>query len=311
MKCALRLLPLVAVLALSGCLDEFLDGSEGGVVLEITDAPVDSLEQVRLSISAVELLSDDRGDERFEFDPPLVISDLLALQGGATRVLVNEDELRTGTYDGVRLFLNDDDSWVEDDQGARFDLFTPGQAPAIGGNDYLQADLSWRVREDDTTSLILDLDARQAIWRPDGEDFYLLVSATTLLLEAESASLSGTVAEDWLNDGGCTNDLAADKGNAVYLYPGSAATPGDMFLNTSGDRIDNTSPTRTATVTQDAGSGAYEYEFPFLSPGSYTLALTCQALDDTPQLDEPLQFVTTLSASLDAGENPTLDFAAP
>ena len=86
------------------------------------------------------------------------------------------------------------------------------------------------------------------------------------------------LADGLVMDDSCTSDEEGN-GNAVYVYLGHDAVPDD--LGSAGE------PITTAPVSRnDAMAGAYSYTVPFLDPGQYTVAFTCQALDDHPETDE-------------------------
>ena len=113
-------------------------------------------------------------------------------------------------------------------------------------------------------------------------------------------TLSGTVAVALVMDTSCSNDLAAQTGNAVYIYSGMTVTPGDI-----GD-ADN-DPFMTATVTQD-GAGTYTYEVNYLSVGDYTAAFTCQASDDDSVADDNIVFSAPQSFVIEDGVTTAVNF---
>lgn len=306
-------LPILVLLSypllMGGCIDDFLDGTQGAVQLVITDAPVDDVDRVRLSIDAIALISEDRGTERFDFSSPVVISNLLDLQGGVTQQVLSEDEIPDGTYQSVRLYINGGggDSLVREDAGGEFDLFTPGQSPDLSGPDYIEVSRAFRIREDETTRLAIDIDLRRALVKPSGADHYVLLPAARLLDAASVGSVTGTVVTADLGDASCTNDPAADEGNAIYVYSGSGASAGDIFLDSGAGKLDSLNPLAVTPVTQDS-AGDYTYKVAFLPPGDYTLALTCQSLNDFPLQDDAIAFLTSQNVTVSSGGAVTLDF---
>lgn len=295
-------------LLMGGCIEDFLESSEGAVELSITDAPADLVDRVRLVITAVELVSEDRGTERFDFSSPVVIDNLLDLQGGATRVVLDEDGIPVGSYQRVRLFIHggDGESLVREDAGGEFPLFTPGQSTELAGPTALEVSGSFEVEEGETRRLVVDVDLRRGLVLPSGASHYVLLPALRLLNRATAGSVSGTVVDADLGAAGCTSDLAADEGNAVYVYAGSDAVTSDIFLNTSGEPLDNGNPLTVVPVTRN-GSGDFAYTVSFLAPGDYTLALTCQGLGDLPLQDEVIGFLAAKDVSVGTGAV-TVDF---
>ena len=111
----------------------------------------------------------------------------------------------------------------------------------------------------------------------------------------ECGSLSGTVA-DALTMGDCSSD-AEGNGNLVYVYAGYNATVGDMGSANS--------PLVTAPVKVDEDmAGAYRYTVRY--PGQYTVAFTCQGLDDNPDTDEvganEIAFAGSVNGDVAAGQ---------
>lgn len=303
----------IVLFALSGCIwDAILgdDVEEGAVTLSITDAPVDEVARVRLSVAAVELVSDDRGTERFDFSGGITVSNLLDLRSGNTQRLLQDEELPAARYQSLRLYINggNGDSLVEERAGGEFELFTPGQSPGGSGEEYLQVDGDFRVEEGETTAVVLDVDLRRGLWKNINDNHYWLIGALRLMEEGDTGDIAGTVDSGLLQDGSCTNDLAEDRGHAVYVYNGAGATIGDIFLDDSGAALNATSPLTAVPVIQDADTGDYEYRLPFLPAGDYTLALTCQALNDDPALQDNIGFLALANGTVTAGDTATVDF---
>ena len=117
------------------------------------------------------------------------------------------------------------------------------------------------------------------------------------------------IAPELVTAEGCTSDPATGAGNAVYVFAGAGVTPDD---------IDGVAPEplTIAEVQYDAESGRYGYAAPFLAPGSYTVAFTCQAASDAvpdvenpgADVDDPLAFSAGVDATVVADEVTTVDF---
>lgn len=294
---------------MGGCIEDFLEGNRGSVQLSITDAPADDVDRVRLSLDAIVLVSEDRGSQRYDFSSPVVISNLLDLQGGITEQVLSEDDIPDGRYQNVRLYLNGGggDSLVREDGGGEFDLYTPGQSPALSGPDYIEVAGEFRIREDEITRLAIDIDLRRALVQPPGSDHYALLPAARLVDTATAGSVSGRVVSADLDDASCTNDPAADEGNAVYVFSGSGAAVGDVFLDAAAGALDAVNPLAVAPVTQDS-TGDYTYKAAFLPPGDYTLALTCQSRLDFPLQDDAIAFLDTRNMTIASGDAASVDF---
>jgi len=147
-----------------------------------------------------------------------------------------------------------------------------------GSQNGLKLVSGFTVTQNRSTHLVIDWDLRKALSDPVGQPGLHLRPALRVTDMALFGTLSGIVAEALVTDASCSNDLAAQTGNAVYIYSGMTDTPGDI-----GDAEND--PFMTATVAQD-GAGACTYEVSYLSVGDYTAVFTCQANDDDAESDD-------------------------
>ena len=119
-------------------------------------------------------------------------------------------------------------------------------------------------------------------------------------------TLGGTVAMELVmaDPRTCTNSLNEDTGNVVYVFEGYDVEPDDI------DGEDD--PVATINVRQN-NAGEYTYEA-LLSPGDYSVAFTCQASDDDPEVNEtmdtPIEFVLPAepNVAIEDGITTTIDF---
>jgi hypothetical protein len=111
--------------------------------------------------------------------------------------------------------------------------------------------------------------------------------------------LTGTVAMPLVTAAGCANDLNLDIGNSVYIYEGAGVVPDDF---------DEAAPEPVATTAvKQNQTGDYVYET-LLSPGTYTVAFTCQAMSDMPDTSEDIVFVAPTNATIVDGQTLTVSF---
>ena len=147
----------------------------------------------------------------------------------------------------------------------------------------------------------IDVELRKALTKPNGQNHYLLRPSLRLVNNAEVGTIEGTVDAPLINDPSCTNSTADDEGHSVYLYSGNDADIGDVNVNATGegdhdtDDTDGvapeTNPLTLANVKFDTNTAEYRYQIGFVAAGDYTVAFTCQSLDDLPESDENIAFV--------------------
>jgi len=306
------LLGFLGVLTLSGCGGEAERAATGTASFDITDAPADDVTQVRLTISAIALKPNNGELQRIEFESPVVIDNLLALQGGNFAELLPDQTFPAGEYNWLRLYIigGGADSWVMTDEGGQVDLFVPGQQSANGQSRHVQLVSGFVIPAGGDVDFTIDVDLRKALTKPAGKDYYLLRPAMRITDNSNIGSISGTVADALVTDDSCNNDLINDEGNAVYLYRGADAVAGDVYVDDMGAEIGGDNPLAVANVKQNQGSGFYEYSFGFIPEGAYTVAFTCNALDDMPDADDDLAFAQSANIEVDAGDNAEYDFEA-
>lgn len=270
----------------------------GFVNIAITDAPVDTATEVWVEFSGISLKPRDTGTLDFEFDEPLRI-DLLSLGGENTSPLLNNQSVPTGAYNWIRLDVNADadgifDSYVMTDTGEMVELLVTSQQG-------LQLVSGFTVTSGQSSNFVIDWDLRKGLTMPNGQDQeWKLRPALRITDMMESGTISGMVDEGLLSGDPCTSDLAEDTGNSVYIFAGHDATLEDIHTVESD-------PVTTAAVTQDE-NGTYSYSAAYMSTGDYTVAVTCQALDDDPETDDSLEFSPSQNVSVTDGEDSTADF---
>lgn len=283
----------------------------GDVQLSMTDAPADDLTRVQLTLNAVALKPAQGSMIRRDLDEPLVIEDLLALQGAKSTVILPTTEVPAGRYNWIRLYVQsgDGNTYVIDDNGGEFPLYVPGQQNSQNRERHVQLVSGFVVPVDGEVNFTLDVDLRRAITKPTNKDYYLLRPAIRIVDNSKVGIIEGTISDSLIDDETCTSVMEGDtvQGNAVYLYTGRDAQTGDVFVDDQGAAIDSDNPVTTATVNYNSGNDAYEYQIGFVPEGDYTLAFTCQALDDMPDTDDNLTFSAQRNVSVTAEQTEIAD----
>jgi len=270
----------------------------GSFSLSVTDAAVDSANQVVVEFSGVAIQPADGETIEFNFDEPKSI-DLLALQGSASESLLSDEEVPTGDYEWIRLDVNAEndgvtDSFLELSDGTMVELWVPS-----GSETGLKLNSGFTVTASGSTDFTIDFDLRKSVVLPPNNAVggAILKPALRLVDNTSVGAIAGSV------DGELITELCADPATntgAVYVFAGADATVTDVRPN------DETDPVTTALVTDESGSFAYEAGF--LSEGDYTLAYTCDAAEDAPEAEDSLTFVGQTNASVEADSTTEVNF---
>lgn len=300
-------LTAAAMLMLAGC------GSSGGgsgastgtLSLQITDAPVDTADNVFIQFQGLELqAADGKRTTLYYCEDPMdstktIVSDsactttpkskridLLALNGGLADSLLDGFTLPSGHYSWLRLMVDTAgtmDSYIVV-SGTPYELTIPS-----GDQTGLKVNRGFDVPAGGSADFTVDFDLRKSVHLANGN--YMLRPTLRMVDNAMAGAIAGTVDQS-LVPGGCTP--------AVYVFAGSGVTPDDI------DGIDP-DPVTTANVQQDNG-GVYRYKAAFLEAGSYTIAYTCQAAADDPDTDDALIFSGTATVAVTANSITTHNF---
>lgn len=273
----------------------------GTLNLAITDAPVDSARQVLVQFTGVSVQAAGGGTTAFALagnsqtcqdlldgvppalpdpnEPVVRCIDLLALQGSATNLLLDDEELPAGDYSWMRLDVQAErgvmDSIIVLDDGSEESLWVPS-----GSQSGLKLNTPFRITADREHNLVIDFDLRKSVTDPQGSfPDYILRPSLRLIDLGASGSIAGTVDAALLTTDNCTADAYA-----VYVYEGALAEVGD-----EGSAFP---PLASAAVVLDGDLGLWRYEVGFLPAGDYTVAFTCEAANDDPeQANDPIAFV--------------------
>ena len=325
----MAILTCFVIASLTGCGSSGGGSSSTGVLnISVTDAPVDEASSVIVEFTGVTIqpASGDRLDFDFwecsETSTSCVVDtdctgstnvcnvtprqiDLLALNGGGSEVILDGVTVPSGHYSWIRLKVNavcdTMDSYIEipNDINSPYSLWVPS-----GSQTGLKLVRGFDVPAGGIASFTIDFDLRKSVNNPEGQGNcsgnYQLKPALRLVDNTDVGSISGTVSSGLIQDGSCTG------GNAVYVFEDHNITPDDV------DEI-NPEPVTSAIVTFDDVTQEYVYKAAFLSSGNYTIAFTCQAENDDPEVDEsptlnPITFVGTTNVEVSAGNETIHNF---
>ena len=287
--------------------------ASSGVTLRLTDAKVNSLEEVWVTFTEVTFQPAD-GRDRFThvFDEPITV-ELTQLAGGGEVMLLEEYPLPPGDYEWMRLAVlsgeaHADKTYVVEDLsegGGTFPLNCPSCAKEQSGLKLKwPKDSTWET--EGWVDFTVDFDVRQSITlaKPNaGPNKKYILKPVLQILTTELAStyIHGMVIDVGLTDPTIREDCV------VYVFEGQsgAVTLDDYcsldFEGASCDGKRGDTALTTATVDLDDATGDYLYRTMFLYPGFYTVALTCE--DDAADTEETPTFIGKTSFFADTIAN--------
>ena len=308
---------LLSLLAACGGSDTSESSGVSRFSLQVSDAPVDSVQKVCIAIAGLRLHDAD-GVETEQWDPLALLPtenqdgclptgysiptdsngqprflylDLLRYQQGDTFALLSNSSIPAGTYSQLRLLVEDgrenqlegtDDhpsSYVLDDAGNTLPLEVPSSELKLHG---------FTAPADGVASFQLEFNLRHAMVLPGHGTYYKLKPNGVSLLEvATLTTLQGQVAADLC--GGVLDNAG------VYLYParGESLLP---YLGLNSDAASG-GPVMTALLQAATDSTAASYRLDYVSAGSYDQQLVCNASEDAVLDSGNSDFVPTIGSS--------------
>ncbi|MCP1727743.1 hypothetical protein J2T60_001743 [Natronospira proteinivora] len=263
---------------------------DASLTLSLTDAPVDEAEAVVVRFTGVELQHSGEGRVVFEFDEPREI-DLLALQGEAHEVILDDESLPAGEYQWIQLNVEAqrgvEDSYIETSDGGIHSLYVPS-----GAQSGLRLVSGFTLSANDVADFTIDFDLRKSVHRPGGAfNDYFLRPALRLVDNTEVGTLAGSVSASWAGDEACTP--------AVYVYEGHGA-------ETGSEGSDNAPVTSSGVAMNE--DGIFLFEIGFLLVGDYTAAFTCEADEDDPEEANDIEFLQVQDTAIEVGETTEIRF---
>jgi hypothetical protein len=189
----------------------------------------------------------------------------------AAAVLFNQP-IPAGSYGQIRLMVV-----ADGDPSNSFIILSDGtmhglQVPS-GSETGLKLVAGFTVPESGVVDYTIDFDLRKAITCPPGQAPACILKPVERLVDNTSVgNIQGSVSATLVPDG-CTP--------GVYLYSGTVTMPEDMNSTASAGDMNQPLASRVPVATSQP---PYYYQFTFLAPGTYSVAFTCQAAMDDPDL---------------------------
>ena len=278
------------------------DGGGGGgetapVSFGISDAPIEGLESVVITIDRITLnrpgnddvvLDHFTNEELGVFDADTITVDLLDYRGEDNLLIVGPVELDVGDFQNLRLEIIDEDieltyvKELEEFGGAIRPLKVPSGELKLG---------RFEVEDSGEQTFILEFGLRKAMTYNPGPDRYILKPRGVRVVEvARGTSIEGMVEANLFNGAPpCREKTDPFDGNVMYLYQGTDLDPAnfaddfDPELDLVAAAASYLEPFATETVADDGS-----YLFSYLPAGNYTLAFSCDATEDRPNSDDDI-----------------------
>jgi len=267
----------------------------GSMKLSVTDAPVDSAQEVWVQFRAVEFKPEggspvvtELKDAAGALAPRRI--NLLPLQDGRSSVLLDGVELPAGNYEWLRLIVDNEpnvrDSYIMIG-GNECELRIPS-----GDESGLKLVRGFTLPAGGTLALTADFDLRKSIRQPPGQQgsgmnctqAYLMKPVLRLVKDSDAGAIAGKVDPLLFAPVGCTR--------MVYAYADGTNAAG----STVPDDQDGVGPDPVQMVKADLATG--DYRISFLPAGNYTVAFTCG--EDDMEKDDALVFGPSKGAVVQA-----------
>jgi hypothetical protein len=300
-KLTYRLFACLIILGLCSCGSGTSGNTSGGrgnsssvpgtLSVGITDAAVDSAQEVWIQFTGATIQPTNGNAIDFTFNRVKNIN-LLSLQGTLSNDLISNAVIPLGSYDWIRLHVNAsndsiNDSYIKLDDGSVQELWIPS-----GSQTGLKINTGFELIATEELKLMIDFDLRKSVVQRNGA--YTLRPTLRMANLNDSGTIIGVIDTSQLTAPSCS-DADPATGNAVYLFEGTNVAPDDMRNGSAG-------PFTSASVELNVSSGDYEYVIGFVPAGNYTLAFTCQADMDDPDVNDNIIFSSSENVTVTADQ---------
>ena len=226
---------------------------------------------------------------------------LLDLQGSISEPLISDQTLKAGKYEWVRLLVHAQpgvlDSYIELENGDQVSLLVPS-----GKQTGLKLANPFFITAGGLSNITIDFDLRKSVTDPLGRPDYILKPALRIVDNSHVGHVSGIVDRKLFDQANCSAgaDRNTGVGGAVYLCNKWGATIDDAGSANP--------PLTSALVGLNIVTGLLEYEIGFVVPGAYSIAFTCESLDDDPENDDAIIVDQAKNISVVEGQTTNANF---
>ncbi|WP_296621113.1 DUF4382 domain-containing protein [Marivirga sp.] len=256
MKHLWKIFGLAALVLFYGC--DRIESGNGRASFYLTDGPLEaeSVAEVVISISKVEVFGPDGWTTIKEYESPEVIN-LLELQGGETFFL-DETELTSGLYDQIRLGLaasatsgagENPPHYVKFNDESVEEIFIPS-----GNQTGYKIIGDFTIPDGGVTSVIIDFDVRKSVVKAGSSGQFILKPTLRLIEDANVGSIEGNVTGEF------------DGNLVVYAYDDGEYSESEKEPDADGVVFAN-------AVTSSNVDAEGNYNLSFLPSGTYDLVI--------------------------------------
>jgi hypothetical protein len=311
MGTALLALPLL--FSLQACDDSGGGDATAPVSFGVSDTPVTGLSSVVITIDRIVLNRPGHADvviDRFTSDALDVVDedtitiDLLDYRGEDNLLIVGPVEIDVAEYQNLRLDIIDNDitrTFVEELDGDIRPLRVPSNQLRLG---------RFEVENSGDQTFILEFGLRKAMTYNPTPDRYILKPRGVRIVElARGATVGGAIDTALFNDAPpCDEKMDPVEDNVMYIYRGLGLDPSAFADNfdpaLQPNAADLLEPYAAETVAADG-----TYLFSYLPAGDYTLAFSCEAGADDPDLDDGIMIPSPQNVLIEVSPGPGEDWA--
>ncbi|MCK6264028.1 DUF4382 domain-containing protein [Vibrio sp. ZSDE26] len=254
--------------------------NSASVSFSVSDAPVDSAQEVMIAFEQIELVVDDDNSAIIDVNDgqnDYVQVNLLDYQGTDALLIVSDESIPVGRYENLILHISDESgvNYVLNNN-AQHELKQPSNKLKLG---------EFEVTTEAVQSFTIEFDLRMSLVlrgnQGNNNGYILKPHGVSIVGNDEAVSLSGTVETNLFDEGTCDGDDTS----MVYLYEGSGLdstllidlvdTDDEEF---SGDPVIPDGSIEPVASAEVGESGTYQ--FGYLTAGEYTVAFACDGEED-------------------------------
>jgi hypothetical protein len=276
---SIRIATIAAITVLVAACSGGSDSNNGTISVSMMDRPVDGVDELYITVTEFWIKPQGNGPA-FQLDmvdTPVTVN-LLELTFDDPAIFVERANIPAGTYNWLEMTIDDSTA------SAAYAMTEAGEMSPVDvdvPSDRVRLINNFDVEPNDSVKLLFDWDVRKSLTEAVGRDLYILRPVLRVLDVEEFGAIVGEIASTTITaeENNCNADSAAAmdyaKGNVIYVFEGDV-DPGEIGV---------VEPYTTVEAKDEDNDGDYEYRVAVM-PGTYTIAATCQAGNDSDQDDE-------------------------